>query len=511
MKRKTEFFKTPAGMAVAAAFAMGLLVHLFGLVNILHNNDDIWQMPMGYGTGISSGRWLLTILGDLFMRLGMGFNLSVVNGVLFLAMVAVSAGLVVDIFRVRKPVSAVLMGMLFAVFPSVTSVLFFKYTAVYYGIAVLLSVLAVWLLEKSRLGLLWSALCTACAMGIYQAYVPVTITIFVLLLIQQALSGEADVKKLVRRGLYFCAVLILGLVLYFAFLKVSLAVYATSLSDYQGVDNMGKISLSMLPTLLKRTLGGVVKLVLYDYCGLAGSSILKLLYVLSIGASAFLVLYILLAKVKKPIITAAAMVLCAVLPFAVNFVVIMCPDTVLYTLMVYSFVLIPCAPLILLESLPSGEESKVHKIMGKAVAVIAAVMVFCYGYDANVNYTTMYFGNRQVENYWNSIVTQVRMTEGFEPEMEWALIGEIQDPMINNSWEYIEIYGGNRHGSDLMNQYSRLAWVNNYMGIKVPQADEEKTAELAGTSEVRDMPCWPSQGSIQIIEDTVVIKFQNLE
>ena len=30
--------------------------------------------------------------------------------------------------------------------------------------------------------------------------------------------------------------------------------------------------------------------------------------------------------------------------------------------------------------------------------------------------------NRQVENYFSSIVTQVRMADGFTPDMEWALI-----------------------------------------------------------------------------------------
>ena len=48
--------QTPFGIAVAAAMGVGTVTHLFGLVNILHNYDDIAQQPRGYGTGISSGR-----------------------------------------------------------------------------------------------------------------------------------------------------------------------------------------------------------------------------------------------------------------------------------------------------------------------------------------------------------------------------------------------------------------------------------------------------------------------
>lgn len=74
----------PPHLAAAAAFGSGLLVHLFGLVNVLHNYDDIAQQPRGYGTGVTSGRWLLSIMGDFCDAIGGNFNLPTVNGLLFL-------------------------------------------------------------------------------------------------------------------------------------------------------------------------------------------------------------------------------------------------------------------------------------------------------------------------------------------------------------------------------------------------------------------------------------------
>lgn len=55
-----------------------------GLVNVLHNYDDIAQQPRGYGTGVTSGRWLLSIMGDFCDAIGGNFNLPTVNGLLFL-------------------------------------------------------------------------------------------------------------------------------------------------------------------------------------------------------------------------------------------------------------------------------------------------------------------------------------------------------------------------------------------------------------------------------------------
>ena len=511
MRSKTEYHNSIAETAAIAAFLFGMFTHLFGLVNILHNNDDIWQQPMGYGAGITSGRWFLTMIGDASMRWGLRYDLSVINGALFILLIAISAGLVVSVFQIKNRTSAVLIGMIFAAFPSVTSVLFFKYTTVYYGISIILSVMAAWVVEKRKFGLILSGLFTAFSMGIYQAYVPLTITIFVLLLIQQALGGQGDVKRIVCRGFYFCGALILGVALYFVFLKASLIVYGEALSDYQGVDNMGKLSLGALPGLLKRTLGDFCKLPLYDYCALANIPLLRYLYILLAGSVALLIGYILLVHVKKISLAIITVMLCAVLPFAVNFVVIMCPDTLIYTLMVYPFVMLPCMPLILVECLPQEKYSLKGKyIFTKSVSLFVTAMIFCYAYYANVNYTAMYFGNRQVENYWSSIVTQVRMTEGFDAEKEWAIMGNIDDPLLYSAWEDGVTYGGNRFTEDLLNQYSRLAWVNNYMGIKIPTASEERVAGLASMNEVREMPCWPTQGSIKIVEDTVVIKFQEL-
>lgn len=338
----------PPHLAAAAAFGSGLLVHLFGLVNVLHNYDDIAQQPRGYGTGVTSGRWLLSIMGDFCDAIGGNFNLPTVNGLLFLLLIAVSAGLLVSVFRIRNRASAALMGVLFAVFPSAFSTLAFRYTAVYYGVAILLSVAAVWLFQRCSWGFFLSALCIACSLGIYQAYVPITIGMFVLMLLQESLSDDADFRKLLRRSLACCGVLLLGL------------------------------------------------------------------------------------------------------------------------------------------------------------------LAVCYAYQTNVNYTALYYANRQVENYFSSIVTQVRMADGFTPDMDWAFIGDIEDSLLSCYWENAMTYDGAEFTQWLLNRYSWWDWIHNYYGYAIPTASDEKISTLAQSDAVRSMPCWPADGSIQVVGDTVVIKCQEL-
>lgn len=84
MKWKFDCKKTEC-IAFLSAMICGSLTHLFALVNVMSNLDDIAQQPYGYGTGISSGRWLLSLLGDFLGKLGWSYNLPFVNGLLFCA------------------------------------------------------------------------------------------------------------------------------------------------------------------------------------------------------------------------------------------------------------------------------------------------------------------------------------------------------------------------------------------------------------------------------------------
>lgn len=505
MKPESNFMK-PERVAVVAAALSGAVTHLYGLVNVLHNYDDIAQQPKGYGTGVTSGRWLLSLLGDFAERMGGGYNLPTVNGFLFLLLIACSAGFLVSVLGIQNRKSAALMGGLFAVFPTAFSTLVFRYTAVYYGIGILLSVLAAWVLHRYKFGVPLSALCVAFSLGIYQAYVPITIGIAVLLLIRQALEEDVRLRELVRRGLRDCAAFLLGFLLYLVFLKITLELYGTELSNYQGVDQMGNLSLMEIPKLAWKAAYSVYMLPFKNYCGISAAGVIKLAY-LVIGCVSLLPLgFLLFRKARLGTFLFVAM-LCAVFPVAVNFIVIMCPNGWIYTLMVYAFVLIPCVPILLLECLP--QKGKFRTILERGVCFVTAVLICGYAYQTNIQYMTLYYANRQTENYLNSMVVQVRMTEDFTTELKWAMIGEIEDPLLGCYWEYELAYGGIEYTDSLLRRYSWKDWIHNYYGYEIPLASEGQIAELRASDEVKHMPCWPNQGSIKVIGDTIVIKCQD--
>ena len=510
--------------AASGALIAGVTVHGFALFNILHNYDNILQQPRGYGAGITSGRWLLSLMGDFLDKyLDLSYNLPLVNGLLFLVLIALSAAVVVNILQIKNRVSSVLIGCMMVTFPAVCATMAFRFTVVYYGFSLLLSVLCVWTAERGKLGVLLSVVCLACSMGIYQAYAPVSIGLLVLILMKDAMKEDADFQKLVGRGLRYCAILILGVLLYFVLLKLSMKLYAQNgpviLNSYQGIDQMGQISLTQLPKLLRRAWTSAALFSVRDYCDLAPTKIIKILWSVLVLCILLVTVYILIYKKVKPLPAAFCCVMGMLFPLAVNFIVIMCPDGNVYTIMVYAFVLIGCVPLMLLERLPENT-GRANRRISRFVSVITAAIIFYNGYYTNFNYTALYYANEQVKNYLTALTAQIRMAEGYTPEKKWAFLGEIQDPDMIDMWkdqwmgyEDPPYYGGIKSCTAeelLTTSYSFDFWVHSYIGYIPEKATQEEMQSLAAEEQVAEMPCWPSEGSIKVVNEYLVVKFQEL-
>ena len=508
-----NYCKRPEWTAALAALLSGLITHAFALIHLLHNYDNILQQPKGYGAGITSGRWLLEILGDIndaFVELN--FNLSTMNGLGFLLFVALSTALIVDFLKIRNPISAALTGVLMATFPTVCATLVFRYTAPYYGLSLLFSVLAAWVIGRWKWGFLISALCLACSMGIYQAYPPFTISLLVLALLRDSLDEDARLLPLIRRGVLYCAALALGVVLYFVFLKVSLALYSIGgqvvLDTYQGINNMGQISLAELPGLLKKAWLSAARFPIFDYCGLTFIKPMKLLWLLLVIVILAEVACILIQRKTKPLMAAFCALMGLLFPLAINFIVVMVPDGNIYTIMIYSFALVGCAPLMLLEYIPR-ECSR--RWFARSFGVLLAGIILYNGYYANVNYTSLYFANRQVENFVNGLMVQARMTEGYTPEKKWVYVGKVDKFMLYDMWYEAPSYGGfsGSTAQGLFNTaYSRNFWFAMYLGLTPQDASQEEQLQVQQDARVKQMPCWPSEGSMQVVDEYLVVKFE---
>lgn len=512
-----KYYKNPKVIAAVVTFISGIAINLFGLVNVLHNYDDIFIQPYGYGNGTDSGRWLLQVLGTIAEKLSMGYNLPWVCGIAFLLTLSITVFFVVDIFNIKSRLFSVLIGLSFASFPTASATLMFRYAAPYYGLALLLAVLGAWVAIKGKgngfLRMIISALLLSCSLGIYQSYLPVAVSIFVLHLIQQAITSDESWYRIIYRGLFYCACIVLGLIGYFVFLKFFLSYYNVALNHYKGLDSMGNLKLTEIPMLVVNAFVIFCKMPLNNTYGISPTPIISLSYILLGLLSIVMIGFILIKKRVKSLNGIVALILCLIFPISVNLIRIMCrgDNNIYTTLMVYPFVIVLLAPMVIFEAFPALPVTwaKAKKVCASSIIVFLCLIIFGYSYFANLNYTGLYYANRQTENYFVSMVAQIRMTDEFTADKKWAFLGYIQDPLFKNPWQNIPSYvGGFASSYDLINSYSRPRWIRNHIGYEVSFVDSQTIGELQNRDDVKKMPCWPDKGSVKVIDDIVVVKFQ---
>ena len=498
-------------VTMKAAVVCGLIAHLFALTNIVQNGDNV--IVNGYGAGIISGRWFLSVLGDFVGKVWGNYNLPFFNGILTIIFLSIAAGVVTEIFNIKSNVLCAIWGGLFLCFPTVTSALFYRFTTPYYAVAILLTICSVWCIQKRKKFIILAPVLSACALGIYQAFYPMMATMLVLLLIQKILQPDSDVKEIVKEGFLYLGILLTTLIVYFCCLKICLELYNVSLTSYQEINDMGRLSLKELPRLFGSAYLNFFRLLIDDYCGISATLILRIVFwFLGIVSVLMIVWYLYITRRDLKII-ASTIALCLLFPLALNSIIIMCPNSEIYTLMVYASVFIFLMPMLLLDLL--GESRDFVKIsyftiIRKSSILVLTIAIINYIWLSNGNYTSMYYTTRQTENYYNSLVTQVKMTEGYNPFMPWVFVGDkINDPLFVNPWQEKFNYGGNF--KELINEYSRFQFLELYLGYKIPFVSEEEKASLEKDPFVREMPCYPSDGSITVYQDKVVIKFSNEE
>ena len=502
-------------------FVTGLLAYGFIMTNILNNYDNIACTPGGYGTGIESGRWFLTVLGNFVTKYWGNYTLPLFNGMIAVILISFSVCIIVSVLHVRSRFLAGVCGMLFVTFPTLAATMFFMYTVHYYAFAVSLAVLGVYFgCRDTWGGTILAAFCFAFSMGIYQAYLPIAISLYLLVLLRKGLSESwLSGKKFFRIGIRYAASLVLGLLLYFGILHILLLYYDVSLGSYQGVNQMG-IQINEVPQILKSIYQKFFTLSCKSQYSVNMTKVTQKAFLFSQIVSAVLFVYLNWNRKISKSVRLWNIIIFILFPVGCNSIIIMCFHSEIYVLMTYGIVTVFFLPIVLLEvaylNITSFENK--NAVMSSLIKCASALLVFVlsitavnYIWSANGNYVALYYANRQVENYFSGLVERVRGIEGYRQELPLAIVGEAFVGVTD--WEYSEIpvfhYGGNSTSSGLVNAYSRKQWLALYLGFTQPWVSREELTDIQKNKMIQGMPCYPDEGSIRIIDDIIVIKIKD--
>ena len=468
-----------------AALFTGLLAHGFAFTNKLLNHDEIESL-FGKGATVTSGRWGLELVKLLFPDWSMPW----IYGLLSVVLLAVSVCLIVRILSIRsKPLQA-LLGALMLAFPSVTGTFCFMFTSSAYALAFLFAVGSVYVYMFGRkLRLPLSVVLLAAALGIYQAYISVAACLYMLLMIEDALDKDASPVQIVLFGLRALALMAVSIAIYYGITQLVFNSYVT--------DNVNGSE-----SLLRRVrIAYDSFLYVFEFRNFALISTEASRYIhIVLGALILLGLGGIAWRNRKLLNAALLFVLIALLPLAIECMYLIMSKESIHTLVIYSFTAVYMLAIIVIERLP-GRSGRVYE---DAVSLLLAVAALANVYYANMVYLKLDLQYENASAFYTSLCAQIKDTEGFDENSKLAILG-YQDNLLYIPQELdTELMMGSVH--DLVNIYSRENFFRYYLGFDVPFADDEELEKLETDSRVAAMSEYPYYGSVQKIDDYIVVK-----
>lgn len=500
--------------AILSTFIIGLFTHGPMMFNKFSKFDDIQFLFTG-GVTFSSGRWMLYLAEKLKNMLFQDsiYGLPLPNIVFSFVCIAAALCILIDLFEIRSSNLCILLSGIFVSIPVVACMYGYMFTAQFFSFAILCAVLGAYLVltQDQWYRILFGIILMACSVGIYQAYIPLMLCVFLFGLIKRFSDSETagDRRRtFIRAGIIAvsCAgFLLLNTVVLNFFLKIN----HTELSGYKGIGIASRIPLSAYfhrAVFAYKEFFFPIRGSFYDT--FPGGS--RELYIFSIALTVIFFGIFLRSVFKKSKLNAVIVCLLGLfIPLAVNFIFVEVDETFCYVMMVYGYSMYFVFFIWIFEQIKDILPYYVKKIAKIVVVVLLCLIVITFSRFDNVCYMRLEMVQAQMTRYFSSLITRIQDTEGYRSSMQIVYIGHPQIheddttiPEIRElNYVHVSPFWGFRQSintepwRDFMEQWSLFrAW-------------ESDPSEFEIMPEVQKMPHYPDAGSIRVIDGTLVVKF----
>lgn len=487
-----------------AGIIIGLIAHLYKITSWLPNWDSlVFRYDSQNMLGL--GRWFLPVVCSFSSF----YDLPFLNGLIAILFHALSAVVICKILNVQKKITAILIGGVIVSFPTVTSVMMYNYVADGYSIAFFLSTLAALLLTKEKPKYFLATLLIALSAGIYQAYITVTIMLVLLKLIDNIIYDKTEFVQILKKGAFMMLSGIAGMAVYAVILKLLLSFFSVEMLDYQGLSS----SVSLLNLDLWSSLY-VVKETFMD-CFFDISEGINVYVVLNLMVAAVTLAhylrYILRNEIyKKPINILSLVVLSVLLVFGAGALAFLNPGIDYHNLMLMGYSVFYLFFIILYER--GNDNSKIFlSIKSWVVLLITLLIIGNQVVIANISYHKAQIAYEKSYGVLIRIADRIEQTPNAENCEKILVLGSLENSdnySVNLTPDVTGVTDGYiiRADDETVGQSVLASALADYCEKNYTFIQGEEKKALAQKEEVKAMGVWPSQDSVSVLDDTVIIK-----
>lgn len=521
---KAWFMRVPSvtKWAFGAGCVMGLITHIFYISNMTMNEDFYIPSGASLTMGYAFGRWFLGS-SIFFLRYGS----PAVVGILAVILLSLSAALIVYCFGMQSKVLASCFSMLVVTFPSAAYLSGYIPYFLAYIEAFLLAILAFVTTEKGKLGWMIGAIFLCLSLGIYQAYISVTMTLCLSGLLFAALQPYENVQSFWRairiKTLKYVGMGGLGITLYFILLKVIFTTQGYVLQDnYTGITEIGKMTFS-----------DVLNNFVEAYKNFGAFFLQSNLFKMSVVGQVCIYIILLIALFSGVLLLIripsnwqqklTVVILFTVLPLSVNIINIVAPKIGIRSIGCNAYSLIFGILIYIIEqqyllNKQSQNTGRFARYLPIVTAIVTLLVSFDYYLLTNFYYMKADAFYKRTLLFANRIVMRMEQLPGFHTNMPIAVIGDLENSISKNSaYMFPEIindigfrgqYIGTR-GNDNNNSYKLSGILDYHLGIPMNPVTDEQVAHISNSPAFLAMDIWPQESSVQIVENIVVIKLND--
>ena len=433
-------------------------------------------------------------------------------GILSLFFITASIYFVSEILKIKNPHMLILLGgLLICNNTLISSVAGFLPWMDVYTIALFLSVIGVWFYEKDKLyGYILGSIAFIMCMGFYQAYIDVAFALFVIISVTK-LAEKKDLKKILIKTLKNIGALLASGIGYFVVYKVVCLLHHVNVtSSYHGLTQVANFENTTLFSVLIDTyrlffrfLFSPETFVSTILMGIRISNVWKILLNAGLVCSLLTIaagLIILTIKNKIPfyqiLLEIAGIIL---FPFAANFVCFMSKG-IEHELMIYSFVFVYVFALFILDKITKDSKKKAYRYILLIPFLIFIWNGFVY---ANQVYFKIDMEDRAAVSIATRIIDDIEDVEGDEPGVTPVRFAgaldrsDYMEPVI-----YLkDVTVNGNYNTPFTYERSLPFYLKHYLDVKINVYDAPVSSDV-----LANMPSYPNEGSIQYVDDILVIK-----
>lgn len=493
-ERKTVFF---------TVIIIGLLVHFELYSKELLAYDGYWHYGsfLAKGWEVSLGRFFIPIT-DLFRGTVV---VSVLTTIISLINIAFATIFLNETLGIKKRYLQILVGILLVVTPTLSLTLMYSYTATGYTLAMLFAVLSVYFLtkEKNLKNIILAIMCIVMTLACYQAYLCVITALIAIVYIFKVIDDKnKTIKNIVKDIFVNIGILILGMIIYYIGFSIIVKILNLNITDYSG----GSSLLSM--ETIKNIFPSIKSTYVTFFNFYFGDTIVNnsgwkrgilYIFIFLLMAINFVILSKKIYKAPSKIIFLLCIL--AVFPICVCSIRIITWTREINLLMASSLYL---TILILIKQIEIMELSKVSNITQLASFAFIGIIAWTFILSDNATYVATSMYNNQMSAVGNRIIMKIEESEEITDDMSILILGKMDLDIRNPG--LLDLTNFDVSVSSI---WTWQIFLQDNLGLGRNICTYDEDLSMYENIDYLNMPSFPEEGSIKIIDNKVVVKLSD--